>query len=286
VPHDAAPGASILTSLNLKGGVGKTHLCWLLASVCEERKQRVLLIDTDPQGNLSNSFLPDRGSVRGVERLLDPAADCRPLDLLHRTAYPHIDLIPASPLVSRFDVSDQSNWEKAELHRAFLDPLRELAPLYDYIVFDCPPRLSLVSYAALVASHGVVVPLEAADWGAQGLGVVSQAVQYVQAKHNPKLKLLGYVISRFKARRAYQQTYLAQMRKHFGEKVFDTVIPDLAAFERSVTDAVPITWQDPRSKAACIARNFFDEVRSRLAGQRQGDGEVRPDHRVAANASV
>jgi len=158
-------------------------------------------VDDDPQGNLSSSFLPDRGSVRGVERLLDPAADARPLDLLHRTQYPHIDLIPASPLVSQFDVSDQKNWEKADLHRAFLDPLRELAPLYDFIMFDCPPRLSLVSYAALVASDGVVVPLEAADWGAQGLGVVSQAVQYVQRIHNPRLRLLGYVISRYRGQR-------------------------------------------------------------------------------------
>lgn len=254
----------VITVLNLKGGVGKTHAVWLLASVCEELGIRILLVDTDPQGNLSNSFVKERDPARCVERLLDISDDADALSLVHRTAYAHIDIIPSSAYLSGFDESNQRNWEKTELHRSFIEPIRELRPLYDYIVFDCPPRLSLVSFAALCASDHVIVPLEPADWGAQGIMQVTAAINHVRERFNGNLQLLGYLVSRFRGRRTYHKSYLAQLRKHFGEKTFDVVIPDLAAFERAVTDAVPITKHSPLSSAAHIARRFFDEVTWRI----------------------
>jgi chromosome partitioning protein len=111
---------------------------------------------------------------------------------------------------------------------------------------------------------------------------MTEAVDYVRQRFNPKVRLLGYLVSRYKARRSYQQTYLQQLRRHFGPKVFDTVISDLAGFERSVTDAVPITQHDRRGRAASIARQFFDEACRRMAeGQSQSGGGV-PTHRRAA----
>ena len=159
----------MITVLNLKGGVGKTHTTWLLASVSHERGKRLLAIDTDPQGNLSNSFVRQRGTLPGVERLLDPSAYAELDSLIRRTDYPTIDIVPANPAVAKFDLSDQRAWEQADLHRSFVDPVNALRSRYDLIVFDCPPRLSLVSFAALCASDFVIVPLEAADWGAQGI---------------------------------------------------------------------------------------------------------------------
>ncbi|MDB5389426.1 MAG: hypothetical protein JWM11_5072 [Planctomycetaceae bacterium] len=256
--------AHAITVLNLKGGVGKTHTSWLLASVCQERGKRILLIDTDTQGNLSNSFVRERDGKPGIEVLLNPALDCEARDLILRTSYPQIDLIPSSSKLATFDLSNQVEWERQDLHRSFIDPIESLRPLYDYIVFDCPPRLSLASFAALCASDAVIVPLEAADWGAQGIMQVTAAVEYVQHSFNRRLELLGYLISRFKPRRAYQQAYLRQLREHFGERTFDTVLPDLSAFERAVTDAIPITLHAPQSSAATIARQFFDEVESRI----------------------
>ena len=103
--------------------------------------------------------------------------------------------------------------------------LRAIHDQYDYIVFDCPPRLSLVSFAALCASDFVVIPLEAADWGAQGIVQVTAAVDHVRDRYNPRLVLLGYLVSRFKRARAYQRSYLAKLREHFGLLAFDTVVP-------------------------------------------------------------
>lgn len=260
------PPARVITVLNLKGGVGKTHTVWLLASVCQERGLRLLALDTDPQGNLTGSFLPAASPRGGIETLFHPAADQDVSPLIRPTAYAHIDLVPASPELARFDLADQAQWEKADLHLSLIDPVGQLRGRYDYLVFDCPPRLSLVSFAALCASDAVVIPMEAADWGAQGIVQVTEAIRYVQRRYNPRLQLLGYLVSRFKRARAYQQGYLKQLRAHFGDVAFDTVIPDLAKFEQSVTDRIPITLHAPRSAEAAIARQFFDEVERRAQG--------------------
>jgi len=208
-------------------------------------------------------------------------------ELVRRTVYPTIDIIPASGAVAGFDLSDQAAWERADLHRSFIDPVLEVTSAYDFVLFDCPPRLSLVSFAALCASDYVIVPLEAADWGAQGIVQVTEAVDYVRRRFNRKLDLLGYLVSRHKAGRSYQRTYLEELRKHFGPKVFDIVIADLAGFERSVTDAVLITQHDSHGRAASIARRFFDETCWRIAeGESGGGSRVQADHRVPAEAAA
>lgn len=99
---------------------------------------------------------------------------------------------------------------------------------------------------------------------------VTAAIDYVQRRFNRRLQLLGYLVSRFKRSRAYQQSYLAQLRSHFGPKTFETVIPDLAQFERSVMDAVLLTEHAPSSPAARIAREFFDEILGRSRGRSDG----------------
>lgn len=262
----APDGARIITVLNLKGGVGKTHTSWLLASVCQERGKRILLVDTDTQANLSGSFLRPQQCMPGVEQLFHPGTDGDLAPLVRPTPYEYIDVVPSGPLLARFDLSDQRAWEQADLHFSLVDPLAEARGAYDYIVIDCPPRLSLVSFGALCASDHLIVPLEAADWGALGIRQVTDAADYVRTRFNPRLTLLGYVVSRFKRARAYQQSYLAQLRRQFGAAAFDTVLPDLAKFEQSVTDRIPTTLHSPRSAAAGIARDFFAEVERRAQG--------------------
>jgi len=265
MPASDEPRARLITSLNLKGGVGKTHLCWLLAGVCQERGKRLLVVDTDTQGNITKSLLPQGHSpTPGIEALFDPRTDADAASLVRKTRFSHIDLLPASPAVSPFDLSDRDAWERADLHLSLAEGLREIRSSYDYLVFDCPPRLSLVSFAALCASDFVIIPLEAADWGAQGIVQVTAAVNHARERYNPDLRLLGYLVSRFKRMRIYQRSYLAKLREHFGKQAFDTVIPDLAGFEKSVTHGVPITLYKPASMEAGYARRLFAEVQRRI----------------------
>jgi chromosome partitioning protein len=286
MPAKATRTAQVITVLNLKGGVGKTHTSWLIASVAQERGQRILLVDLDTQGNLTKSFLDTVEPQRSVAMLFDPSAQPDVFTLVHRTTFSHIDILPSGAHLAPFDASDQKVWEQTDQHLTLLDPIASLRSHYDFIVFDCPPRLSLVSFAALCASDHVIVPLEAADWGAQGIVQVAEAISYVHERFNDRVQLLGYLISRFKKSRTYQRTYLDGLRKHFGNRTFDTVLLDLAEFERSVTDRIPITLRAPESAAAGIARNFVDEVCRRIQASEVRGERVRAKHKPVAVAAA
>ena len=278
--------AKVITSLNLKGGVGKTHLCWLLASVCQERGRRCLIVDLDQQANITQSFLPDHRDPTGVEQIFEPTANIEPSALVYHTSYEQIDVLPATGHFARYDLSQQEQWETARLHTALADALVDLTAAYDFVLLDCPPRISLASYAALCASDYVVIPLEAADWGARGTATVRAVVERVQQHHNPDLRLLGYVVSKFKKARAFQLTYLAQIRNAFGAEAFKTLIPDRAEFERSVDERIPITLHSPRSHAAAIARNLFDEVEARICQEQPGSCRSRGAGRTEPHAAA
>ncbi len=256
-----AKRSTAITSLNRKGGVGKTHFCWLMASGCHAYGKRILLVDLDPQANLTSSFLTDSEVTSSVEQLFDPSIDPDAESLIVQTKFEGVDLIPSSAKLEPMNVSD--NWEAADLHLSLVEALELVGHHYDYIVFDCPPSLSLVSYAALCASNEVVIPLEAARWGALGTQHIAAAIKLVQSHYNADLRLMGYLVSRYKSRRSYQQTYLEELRKHFGNDAFETVIPDLADFEKAVTDRSLISVHFPSSRANQIAKELLDEVEFR-----------------------
>ena len=269
MPDTALRTARIITSLNLKGGVGKTHLCWLIAGVCEERGKRCLVVDLDKQGNISTTLLGDNVAGPGAEAFFNPAVDPEVQSLIRRSHLGYVDAIPGSFALEQFNLTDSTKWDASGLVSSLVDPLCEVAPLYDYILIDCPADISLITYAALCASDFLLIPLEAAQWGALGTNHVIKTLDHVRRRHNARLKLLGYVVSRYRMVRKYQNTYTKRLREKFGDDAFTTAIPDLSLFEQAVTDRVPIVLHSPTSHAACIARSFFDEVESRaerLAG--------------------
>ena len=179
--------ATGITSLNRKGGVGKTHFCWLVASACFAAKKRVLLVDLDPQANLTSSFLADNDAAKTVELLFDPSVEPDAESLVLNTRFDGVDLIPSSSRLEPANITD--NWRDADLHLSLAEALKPIRDRYDYIVFDCPPSLSLVSYAALCASDFVVIPLEAADWGARGTQHIRSAMDLVQQRFNSRHSL-------------------------------------------------------------------------------------------------
>lgn len=289
MPTSPFAKASVIASLNLKGGVGKTHICWLLVSVCQERNKRCLIVDLDQQANITQSFLPEHSEPTGIERIFDPTADVKPGSLVCETRYSHIDVIAATGHLAGYDLSQPEEWQANRLHTALADTLVELAPDYEYILLDCPPRISLSSFSALCAAQYVLIPLEAADWGARGTATVRAAVERVQQHDNPDLTLLGYVVSKFKQRRSFQNAYLSQIRETFDREAFKTIIPDLSQFERAVDNAVPTTLHSPSSHASRIARQLFDEVVARIATCRAREkqpavGRARRQERARKNA--
>lgn len=265
---DGLGRATAITVINLKGGVGKTHTTWLLAGVCQERGNRCLAIDLDQQGNLTRN-LGDPPFAKDAAALFSPSADCEADEVRYAGKLDRVDIVPAGSSLQPLDSTDQARWEAADLQFALVDFVNEVSSQYDYVLFDCPTKLSLTGFAALTASDYVIVPLEPADWGAQGVAQVTEAIDYVRRRHNPKLKLLGYVISRVKPRRKYHRIYADQLREVYGRAVFDTEIPDLAGYEQAVTHAVPVNLRRSASREAAVARQFFDEVERRIKADRR-----------------
>ncbi|MEP3479745.1 MAG: ParA family protein [Fuerstiella sp.] len=263
------PQATVITSLNLKGGVGKTHLCWLIAGVCREQQKRCLILDLDKQGNISTTLLGTEASQKeGCEAFFNPAIDPNISDLIQSSPLPGIDCIPGSFRLEQYNDTSPGNWEGTGFEQSLMDPINSVRKFYDFVLLDCPADISLITYAALCASDFLMIPLETAQWGALGTQHVMTAFEHVRDTQNPNLQLLGFVASRFKKGRKYQKQYLAELREHFGADAFDTVIPDLSPFEQSVNDRIPIVLHSPKSHAATIARNFFSEVEART--QRNG----------------
>ena len=123
MPEDSCPRACVITILNLKGGVGKTHASWLLASVCQERGKRILLIDLDTQGNLSGSFLPETDRIPGVEMLFNPGSDQDLTSLIRHSTYAHLDIVPASAALAH----DKGQWGNTDplirdWHQSLMQP--------------------------------------------------------------------------------------------------------------------------------------------------------------------
>lgn len=263
MPELASRRATVITSLNLKGGVGKTHCCWLIAGVCQERNLKCLVLDLDKQANISTSLLPNHDGTAGTESFFNPAIEPDLTSLIRKTSFSNIDVIPGSFSLERFNLTDPAQWESSGLVLSLVEPLREAALFYDYILLDCPADISLITYAALCASDFLLVPLEAAQWGALGTQHVLKTYRHVREKYNANLQLLGFVVSRFKRMRKYQTTYLRQLRDHFGRDAFDTFIPDLATFEQFVTDRIPVNLHSPTSHASHVAREFFAEITRR-----------------------
>ncbi len=263
MPEPTARRATVITSLNLKGGVGKTHVCWLIAGVCQEQNLKCLVLDLDKQGNISTSLLPNFDAGVGTDAFFNPAIDPDLSTLIRKTAFSCLDVIPGSFALEHYNLTDPAQWKSSGLVLSLVDPLREASALYDYILLDCPADISLITYAALCASDFLLVPLEAAQWGALGTQHVLKTYEHVRQQYNVDLQLLGFVVSRFKRRRKYQTTYLKQLREHFGEDAFETFIPDLSTFEQAVTDRIPVNLHSPRSHASHVAREFFAEIERR-----------------------
>lgn len=258
------PKATVITSLNLKGGVGKTHLCWLIAGVCQEQHKRCLVLDLDKQGNISTTLLgSDAGNIDGCEAFFNPRIDPVIADLIQQSTLAGVDCIPGSFRLEQYNDTSPGNWEGTGLERSLVDPINDVRKFYDFILLDCPADISLITYAALCASDFLMIPLESAKWGALGTQHVMTAFDHVRSTQNTNLSLLGFVASRFKRGRKYQKQFLAELRERFGEKAFETAIPDLAPFEQSVNDCIPIVLHSPKSNAANIARDFFAEVEQR-----------------------
>jgi chromosome partitioning protein len=263
-----------LTLLNQKGGVGKTSTCYHLSATLAQLGRRVLLVDNDPQSSLTQGFLGPHAT-----RQLDPAEtiagvytqEALPAQAIRTTGVAGVDLVAGSRKAASFNVPDphRADWP---LQVALRDFLADVAGAYDLVLIDVPPNLHLCSWAALVASDALVVPLQPEDFGAQGIADVRESIDLVTSGPNPGLRLLGFLVTMVNARLAVHKGYEKILRETYGDSVFATTVPVSADFKEAIMQHRPVALYKPRGAAAKTIRALAEEIESRLAGGLAGTG--------------
>jgi chromosome partitioning protein len=257
---------AVITVLNQKGGVGKTSACHHLAGTLALMGRRVLLIDNDPQSSLTQGLW---GPSKALS--IDPAetvaavytGDAFPERVVQHSGIDGVDLVPGSVRSTRHNVPvpEEADWDAQTCLRTFLEDLRGG---YDVVLVDNPPNLHLCSWASLVASDFLIVPLQPEDYGAQGIAEVSDSAARVVAGPNPGLGLLGFLITMVAPRRSVHQLYEERLRAAYGDDVFAARIPEAADFVEAVARRLPIAQHKPRSAAAKAVRAVAEELLQRI----------------------
>lgn len=255
--------------INQKGGCGKSSTCFHLAGHFAENGRSVLLIDADPQGSLSQGFLgsslvENLESSETLTALFDDHLYFRSAQSLPMaTPFQRVTLVPANQtLAPQNTPSPELERMKQRALRSFLDELNG----FDIVLIDCPPNLYLCSWNAMVAADFVIVPVPPEDFGTQGLRVVHQAIDNAR-RLNPRLKLLGHLITRSDARLLVHQSYEKKLRDVYGPAIFDVVVPEASAFKVALACREPVTHYSPRSKAAQVMHRLGEEIEHRIVGR-------------------
>lgn len=248
---------NIICIANQKGGVGKTTTAINLSASLAAAEKKTLLIDGDSQGNTTSGMGAD-GNAFESKNLYHAMIGQVPLEkVILATAIQHLDLIPSNQDLIGIEV-ELVNVEEKE--KRLMHLLKSMDRNYDFIVIDCPPSLGVMTINALVAADYVIVPLQCEYFAMEGLGYLLNTVKLVKARLNPQLSLGGILLTMFDARNTLAHRVSEDVRKHFGDKVFKTVIPRNVRLSESPSHGLPIILYDIKSRGALAYLELAQEI--------------------------
>ncbi|MCY0885143.1 MAG: ParA family protein [Firmicutes bacterium] len=253
---------------NQKGGVGKSTTVINLAAYLAESGQRVLAVDADPQGNTTTGLGIDKQTleVSAYEVLVEG----RPLmEALVPTDFPSLHVVPATMDLAGAEV-EMVGWPRRE--RRLAEVLAPVRDRYDVVLIDCPPSLGLLTVNALAAADGVMIPIQCEFFALEGLSQLLATIELVRDRLNPGLTLEGVVLTMFDGRTNLAQQVEQEVRNHFGDKVYRTVIPRTVRLSEAPSHGLPIVRYDPRSRGAEQYQRLAEEVLAHVQAQRIGQG--------------
>lgn len=253
--------AVVIAMCNQKGGVGKTTSTINLGASLAEYGRKVLLVDLDPQGALSAGLgVPHYELANTVHNLLvEPRVPID--DVLIHTRVDGLDLVPSNIDLSAAEIQLVNEVGREQtLGRA----LRPVLDRYDYVLIDCQPSLGLLTVNALACADGVVIPTECEFFSLRGLALLTDTVDKVRDRLNPRLAISGILVTRFDSRTVNAREVMARVLERFGDLVFDTVITRTVRFPETSVAGEPITSWAPKSTGAQAYRALAREVIDRF----------------------
>ena len=250
----------ILAISNQKGGVGKTTTAINLSAALAQKGFPTLLIDLDPQGNATLSFLdPEQIAASVYEAMIDEGKSLH--HAVHNTNLKKLDIIPARISLAKFESKMLGDIDS---HFRMKDRLKPLSARYKYIIIDTPPTLGLLTVNALVASTHLLVPIQSSYFALEGTDDLLETVEKIKARPNPNLEFLGVVITIHDKRTILGRDIQNHIKQVFGPKVFRTVISRSVRLEESPAYKQPIFSFAPNSKGALEYYKLSEEVIGRV----------------------
>lgn len=249
---------TIYVVANQKGGVGKTTTC-VNTSVClAEAGARVLLVDIDPQCNATHGLgIHDPETLTSYDILCDNASI---QSAVRRTDYPNLNIIPSTPDLAGASV------ELPRLPRRehiLADALARVSDDYDFIFIDCPPSLGLLTLNALVAADRLIVPVQCEYYALEGLGQLMETVEIVRQNLNPQLTISGLLMTMFDRRTRLSRQVVDEVRSHFPDLTYNTVIPRNIRLSEAPSFGKPISHYDP----TCAGSDAYFDLASEVVAR-------------------
>ena len=260
-PRTSHGPAKVVAMCNQKGGVGKTTSTINLGAALAEYGRRVLLVDMDPQGALSAGLgVPHYELEKTIHNVLvEPRVSID--DVLLSTRVKHMDLVPSNIDLSAAEIQLVNEVGREQTLGRALHPVLDR---YDYVLIDCQPSLGLLTVNGLACSDGVVIPTECEYFSLRGLALLTDTVEKVRDRLNPKLEISGTLLTRYDPRTVNSREVMSRVVGRFGDLVFDTVITRTVRFPETSVAGEPITTWAPKSAGAIAYRALAREVIDRF----------------------
>ena len=262
---------------NQKGGVGKTTTVVNLAAALAARHRPVLVVDLDPQAHATLGLGLEK--KQGVSMYAVLSGACDVADVIQPTKWRGLNVIPSEVDLAGAELEFAAREDRLEMIRNALQPVKE-SGAFDYIILDCPPSLGIVMTSALAASDGVLIPIQAEFLAMDGLALIAASIERVRRGVNPALELNGIVFTMVNAVAKLTQDVMDEVRGHFGERVYETVIPRNVRVSEAPSMGTPVVYLDPRSKGAEAYKAFAWEFMAK--NPTRFTDEAQRSHSVAA----